>query len=185
MSGSKQETLSKLSAAASKRLGIPDTLQFLSPWPFGGMNQTDARTALEDTEFFWLENFFRIGKGRLRTLWDHGAPLYTAPTPRKIVYFSWYNIGSIYYVAVFLDDGTAVQVRQSDGAITPIGSVAGTFYQGGQLPLAVQSGAQYLLICNNNTPNDYWIWDGTVLYQAGSIAPIGLAALTSGGSGYT
>lgn len=184
MSGT-AETLAKLSSAAAKRLGIPADVNFYSPFPFAGMNQQDARTALEDQEFFWVENFILTGKASLRTLWDKGPTLYTATTSRRIVWFAWYNLGPVYYVAVFLDDGTAVQVRQSDGAITTISNVPGTFYRGGQLPFAIQSGAQYLLICNNNTTNDYWIWDGTVLFQSGSIGPTVIGTLTSGGSGYT
>src|ERR1700722_4189193 len=185
MSGSRSEALGKLSAAASKQLGLPPGLNFASPWPFAGMNQQDARTALEDQEFFWIENYLLTGKASLRTLWDQGPALYTAPAGKTIVYFSWFNIGTTYYVAVFLSDGTAVQVQQSNGAITTISATPGTFYAGGQLPFGCQSGAQYLLISNNLTPNDYWIWDGTILYQAGSIAPVNNSTITSGGAGYT
>jgi hypothetical protein len=184
MSASTQ-AIQKLSAAASKQLGIPDGVNFFSPFPFAGMNQQDARTALEDQEFFWIENFLLTGKASFRTLWDKGAALYVSPQNLTIVYFSWFNIGPVYYVAVFLSDGTAVQVQQSNGAVTTISSSPGTFYNGGQLPFGCQSGAQYLLICNNLTPNDYWIWDGSVLYQSGSIAPTGIDTITDGGSGYT
>jgi hypothetical protein len=177
--------LAKLSAAASKRLGIPDTVEFWSMFPFGGMNQQDARTALQDSETFWCENFLLTGRASLRTLWDKGAPLYTAPTGKTIVYFAWFNLGPVYYVAIFLSDGTAVQVQQSNAAVTVISATPGTFYIGGQLPFAVQSGAQYLLICNNITPNAYWIWDGTILYQTGSVAPYQLGDITNSGSGYS
>ena len=178
--------LSKLSAAASKGLGIPPDVSFWSCFPLnGGMNQQDARTALQDSEFYWLENFISLGRAQLRTLWDKGAPLYTAPGSLEIVYFSWYNLGPTYYVAIFLSDGTAVQVQQSNAAVTVISSVPSTFYTGGQLPFAVQSGAQYLLICNNITPNAYWIWDGTILYQTGSVAPYQIGDITNAGSGYS
>ena len=184
MSGS-TETLQKLSAAASKRLGIPEDVQFYSPWPFSGMNRQNSRTALEDQEFSWIENFLLTGKASFRTLWDIGTSLYTAPQGKTVIWFAWFNIGPTYYVAIFLNDGTAVQVQQSNGAVTAISSMPGTFYNGGQLPFACQSGAQYLLICNNLTPNDYWIWDGTTLYQAGTIGPAGVGTIIDGGSGYT
>jgi hypothetical protein len=177
--------LSKLSQSASKRLGLPDDVSFYAPFPFSGMNQQDARTALQDTEFFWIENYLLTGNASLRTLWDIGAPLYTSPSGKTIVYFSWYNIGSTYYVAVFLSDGTAVQVQQTTGTVTTISNSPGMFYSGGQLPFAVQSGAQYLLICNNLTPNDYWIWDGSVLYSAGTIGPYQIGAITDSGENYT
>lgn len=187
MSGARNEALGKLSAAASKALGLPPDLQFYSPFSFAGLNQQDSRTAIEDQEFFWLENYLPTGKAALRTLWDRGTTLYSAPTGKKIVWFCWYNIGITYYVAIFHDDGTAVQVQQSNGAVTTISNTPNTFYNPAtpQLPFACQSGAQYLLISNNNTQNDYWIWDGKVLYSAGSIAPTNVNTLTSGGSGYT
>jgi hypothetical protein len=48
-------------------------------------------------------------------------------------------------------------------AQTTIGP-AGTFYNEttGYLPYARQWGSIYLLICNRNTTNDYWAWDGTL-----------------------
>ena len=178
--------LSKLSAAASKGLGIPPDVSFWSCFPLnGGMNQQDARTALQDSEFYWLENFISLGRANMRTLWDKGVPLYTAPGSLEIVYFAWFNLGPTDYVAIFLSDGTAVQVQQSNAAVTVISSVPSTFYTGGQLPFAVQSGAQYLLICNNTTPNAYWIWDGTILYQTGSVAPYQIGDITNAGSGYS
>jgi hypothetical protein len=179
------QSLTKLSAVASKELGLPPGLKFASPWPFAGMNQQDARTAIDDKEFFWVENYLLTGNASLRTLWDIGQELYTSPAGKTIVYFAWYNIGPTYYVAVFLSDGTAVQVQQSNGAVTTISSAPNTFYSGGQLPFAVQSGAQYLLICNNITPNSYWIWDGSVLYSAGTIGPYQIGDLTDSGTGYS
>ena len=115
--------LSKLSAAASKGLGIPPDVSFWSCFPLnGGMNQQDARTALQDSEFYWLENFLATGRASLRTLWDKGTPLYTATGGKTIVYFSWYNLGPVYYVAIFLSDGSAV-IGETDrirgGVVTP------------------------------------------------------------------
>jgi hypothetical protein len=179
------QKLTKLSAAAAKGLGIPPDVQFFSPWPFAGMNQQDARTALQDQEFFWIENLFLTGNASLRSLWDIGTALYTAPVGKTIVYFAWYNLGTTYYVSVFLSDGTAVQVQQTNGAVTTISATPGTFYTGGQLPFAVQSGAQYLLICNNITPNAYWIWDGAILYGTGTIGPYQIGAITDSGTGYS
>jgi hypothetical protein len=49
-------------------------------------------------------------------------------------------------------------------ATTTIGP-AGTFYDSGTgyLPYCKQWGSIYLPICNRNTTNDYWAWDGTLL----------------------
>lgn len=174
-----------MSAATEKRLGLPDNAKFYSAFPFGGMDQQSARTALKDQDFFWQENFILTGPASLRTLWDRGTALYTAPAGKTIVYFAWFNVGATQYAAVILSDGTAVQVAQTNGAVTTMSAAPNTFYRGGQLPFAQQSGSQYLLICNNNTNNDYWIWDGAILYATGTIGPYQIGQLTSGGAGYT
>lgn len=179
------EGIAKLAGAEQKRLGMPEDLHWYSAAPFGTMNQQDSRTRLEDTEFFWVENFLLTGKAKLRTLWDQGAALYTAPTGNRIVYFSWFNINDKVAVAVFLADGSAYSVDFPSGTATLIGGTPGLFYTGGQLPFAVQSGDRFLLIANNNTPNDYWVWDGTLLYAAGQLGPYQTGDITDAGSGYT
>ena len=154
----------------------------------GGMNFSASRTALDDKDFWWVENLFRTGDGKYRALWDAGASIYTAPVGNTVIYWFFFNIGANYYFAIFLNDGTAVQVNWPDGSNErPISGVPNTFYKAstGQLPACQKSGGQYLLISNNNTPNDYWIWDGYSLYTAGTIAPTEIGSLTSGGSGYT
>ena len=182
--GPDQRPTGQISQAAQAALGFPPNFQRASPFPFAGMNQTDDRSGLQDQEFYWIENLFKTGQGRLRALWDVGTPLYTVSAGRSIVAFFWFNIGPINYCAVFLDNGTAVQVQESSGAITTISAVPNTFYVGGgSLPACCATGGQYLLIGNNNTANDYWIWDGAALYGAGTIAPV--IVITDGGSGYT
>jgi len=172
------------SGAVQNATGLPVGFTRATPFPFAGINQTDARLALQDQEFYWIENLLRIGNGSLRALWDIGPSLYAAPTGKTIVYDYFFNIGPVNYVAVFLSDGTAYQVAQSTGAVTTILATAGTFYvANGMLPSCSGYGGQYLLIGNNNTANDYWIWDGTVLYSAGSIGPN--PTITAPGSGYT
>ena len=186
MSGANpQQALGQLSAAAQKTLGLPPEIKFASAFPFAGMNQQASRTAMDDKEFYWVENFLLLGPAKYRTLWDIGPALYTAPAGKTIVWTSWFNIGAIQYAAVFLSDGTAVQVAQSNGAVTQISSVTGGFYSGGQLPFAQQAGNQFLLICSNINQNAYWIWDGTLLYSVGSIGPYQSAQLLDGGSGYS
>lgn len=181
---SSPEVYAKLSAKESAKLGLPDGWKTFTPFPFGGMDQQSSRVALKDNEYFWRENFVRIGDGNMRTLWDKGVPLYTAQFPLTIASFFFYNIGSTNYAAVFLSDGTGIQVNSSTGAQIVMSSVPGTFYQSGfPFPAVSQWGTLYLLIANRMTPDDYWIWDGAVLYQAGSLGPG--VMLTSGGSGYS
>jgi hypothetical protein len=165
----------EISAKAGQALGLPPGFKVHSPFPFKGMNLHDAPHAIEDQEFTWIENFVRLGNGSFRSLWDKGSPTYTAPNGVTIVYFSFYTLATSYYCAIFLSDGSAVQLDMTSLATTPIGP-AGTFYDpvSGYLPYCKQWGSIYLLICNRNTENDYWAWDGTLLYGAGTAAPQGV-----------
>ncbi len=163
--------------------GAPPGLQLYSVFPFAGLNLSSGRTGLRDQECFDVQNWVKIGDGNLRTLWDHGPSIYTATGGKTIVNAFFYNIATTQYAVVFLSDGTAVQINLATQATTTISATSDEFYNGGNLPGCVQWGSQYLLIGNNHTQNAYWIWDGSLLYGAGTIAP--LITITYGGSGYT
>ena len=182
MSGSRSDVISQLSQRLQNSLGVPEGLRVASPYPFAGINREASTIAMPDQEFAWVENFLRTGDGKLQALYDHGTALYTA-SGKTIICCAGFNIASSYYHAVFFSDGTAVQVNQDTGATTTISSVGGTFTNSAtRLPATCPSGGQYLLISNNHSPNAYWIWDGAVLYQAGTLGPV--VALTNSGSGY-
>lgn len=154
---------------------------------FGTLNTKAKRTSIDDNEFAWLENMMPIGDGNLRALYDNGASIYTPTGGRTILLSFPYNLAAISYWAVFLDNGTAVQVRQSDGATTTISSVANTFRcTTGNTPGCAQWGSKYLLIvCDDSvrgSTNGYFIWDGTSLFGAGSLQP--QAVITNAGAGY-
>ena len=171
----------EISAKAGQALGLPPGFKVYSPFPFKGMNWQDAPHAMDDHEFYWIENFVRLGNGNLRTLGDKGSPVYTSPAGTNIIYFEFYTLGTSYYCAIFLSDGSAVQLNMNTFAQTQIGPV-GTFYNSntGYKPFAKQWGSIYLLICNRNTSNDYWAWDGSLLYAAGTAAPQGVNLLSAG-----
>ena len=164
-----------------------------------GINTQVPRESIEDDEFSWLENIQPIGEGNRRTLYDKGTAIYTATGGLTIVYACMYNLGTTSgttYAGIFLSDGSAVQVLTvSPFTVTQIGPAA-TFYPtltllGTPLPAACQYGQQYLII--TSTPvvasgtstigNGYWIWDGALLYGAGTLAPI--VTVTTGGAGYS
>lgn len=174
-----------LSSKAQESLGMIPGSAFYSPFPFSGMNVESSGIALDDKEFRLLENFFRVGDGKIRTAWDIGAPLYTASAGKIIIHFYAYNIGPTNYFAIFLNDGTGYQVNAASGAVTTISSAPNLFYlsSSGFVPATGQWGTLYLLISNRNTPNDYWIWDGTTLYQSGTLAP-GLIEILATGTNY-
>lgn len=174
---------SELSNKQQAALGLPEGFKLYGPFPFGGMNQQASRQGMEENEFFLLENFIKIGDGKLRTVWDKGTEVYTVPFGKTIVYFYFFNIGETDYVAVFLNDGTAQQYNFSTAVVTDISTLANTFYDGGQLPVCGQWGTKYLLIANNITRNSYWIWDNDTLFSSGGLAP--QVDITNSGSGYT
>lgn len=172
----------KLSAKAQEALGLPAGYKTYSPFPFGGMNQQASRVAIDDQEFYWLENMMRIGSARLRTTPDKGPARFSSS--KTIIEGFSYNLGGVSYHALFFSDGTAVQLNPVTTVTTPISNIVGTFYQtGAPLPAKTYSGHQYLVIANNFGPNNYWLWDGAILYTAGGVSPI--VTVTDGGSGYT
>ena len=85
--------------------------KFFTLEKFGSLNTKNQRPSIQDNEFSWIENMMPIGDGNLRTMWSNGPAIYTAPGGLTIIYMYFYNIGSTTYCAVFLNDGTAVQVN--------------------------------------------------------------------------
>lgn len=177
----------KLMREEQKAFGIQPGFHEMKMTPFGGMNQmSSSRLDGKDNESWWQENLIKTGEGCLRSLWDQGSPLYTAPGGKTIIYYFFFNIGATNYVAIFLSDGTAIQVNTATAASTTISATANTFYNSGvstQIPVCGQWGSTYLLIANNFNQNAYWVWDGALLYTAGSLSP--LITITDGGANYT
>lgn len=171
----------QMSARAQQQLGLPEGFKAYSPFPFAGVNTNASPIAIDDSEFVYVENFVRLGDGRLRALYDAGAATYSAPTGQSVVYYSFFTLASNYYCAIFLSDGSAVQLDMNTLAQTSIGP-AGTFYKTstGKVPYAKQWGTTYLLISNSNTVNDYWAWDGLNLYGPGTAAIDGVNLLSPG-----
>lgn len=175
--------MADLGAKAQSTLGLTPGTRFFSCYPFAGMNTQDTPPTIDDREFVLNENWFHLGNGNLRTAWDVGASIYTAPAGRTIVSFYYFSMEADNFQVVFLDDGTAVQVNTANRAQTILGT---GFYRSanGQLPAATQWGSSYLLIANRNTANDFWAWDGSLLYTAGTAAPNGVV-INANGNNYT
>lgn len=150
---------------------------------FGSLDTKSSRPAVDPKNFPWIQNWMPIGPGNMRTLYSNDAALYTVTGKTIICHFP-YNIGAARYIAVFLSDGSAVQVRVSDGALTTIGA-AGTFWAGGtaSLPAVAQYQAKYLVITSTITIDAYFVWDGAHLFKSGTLAPV--VTLLNSGSGYT
>ena len=159
--------------------GFPPEGQFFTLTDFGSLNTKSPRMSIDDNEFAWIENFFPIGKGNLRTLPGAGAAKYTAVGGRTIVCMFYYNIGTTPYGLVILDNGTAIQFNTSTGATTTITATPSTFYNGGSLPGFAQYGSSGILIVASVTSNGYYAWDGTTLTSPGGTAPTWLSGLAA------
>lgn len=146
-----------------------------------GLNTDPGRAGVGQEQAYWIDGFFPVAPRKLRTLPDVGTALYTAATGRTVEFFAFYNIGTTPYIAVFLDNGSVVQVNvntQVQTTILPAGTIIN--------PVVTnvgwtQWGNQYFIIVANQT-NGYWIWDGNILYESGTLGP--LVTLTSPGAGY-
>jgi hypothetical protein len=149
---------------------------------FLGINTTTTRSGVPDQQMYWCDGFIPLSPRNLRILPGIGSALFTAGGGLTVVCFYFYNIGSTPYAVVFLSDGSVVQVQTPSGPTTtilPAGSILAPSIT--NMGIA-QYGSQYLLIVANQA-NGYWIWDGSLTYTGGSLAP--LVTLTNVGSGYT
>lgn len=165
--------------AAPTSDGLPPDLKLYTPFPFKGLQANAAVTAIDDASFAWIENMVRHADGQLILgLSNDPGQLYTAAAGRTIVAFPNYQIDGTPYLAVFLDDGSAAQIRISDGAGTEIGS-AGTFDVTTPPAISVFAG-KYLLIA---TSTAYYSWNGGDLFGPGTLAP--QVIVTNGGDNYT
>lgn len=151
---------------------------------FGSIDTKSKRPAIAPKDFYWIENWMPIGPGNMRTLWgEEATPIYTTSNPRTIIHYDFYNIASTRYCAVFLDDGTAVQVNTATLATTTISASANKFYTaGGTQPATCQYQSKYLSIASQVAADAYWVWDGASLFGPGTLAPD--VTLTNSGLSY-
>jgi hypothetical protein len=91
----------------------------LVQWPEGGINQSTRRSTIGDVDCWWLENFFPLADGELRTAWGPSAPIYTAPPGLSIlrIFLATLN-GTDVYCYNFMSDGTIRAVNVATGAVT-------------------------------------------------------------------
>lgn len=95
-----------------------------------------------------------------------------------------FNINSTLYLALFYADGGASFLKKIGTVFVPVAvAQPSTFAVQGLAtnnPIGRQWGNKYFLII---ATNGYWIFDGTLLYTAGTVSPT--ITITNVGSGYT
>ncbi len=148
---------------------------------FQGIMTQVPRVGVPNERLAWCDGFMPITKRNLRTLPGKGALLYTASGILTIAFFAFFDVGAVNYAVVFLSDGSVVQVKVSNGATTTV-LPAGTILNPSIPNVGIDQYNNVYLIIVANQPNGYWLWDGALLYQAGTLGPI--VTLTSVGAGY-
>lgn len=148
---------------------------------FGGINTSTTRAGVPDQQCYWIDGFMPVAPRNLRTLPGAGAQLRPAFNS-TILFFGFYNISVAPYAVYFMSDGSVQTVNTTGTPVTtqilPPATIINPSITGVGFS---QWGQQYLLIVANQT-NGYWIWDGTLVYEAGSLSPI--VTLTNPGLGY-
>jgi len=148
---------------------------------FTTVNTKANRTAIQETEFSWLENAMPIGYSNLKITGQRSAVTDNASNAvvfsANVTYLSSVNIGLNDYVVAFKDDGSAQGFNLQSKQLVTIGN-AGKFSNAG---IAIsQWKNQDMLIIDPN--KGYYVWDGNNTIFVGSVGQI---ALISGGSAYT
>jgi hypothetical protein len=164
---------------------IPPDLKPLVFEDFAGLNTKPSRNGIKDEEMFWCDGWMPLGKKNLRTLPDVGASIYTSASGIKIVWFAWGNIGNTPYCIVARSDGSVVAVNGLTFAVTPLlpAATLSNFILTNISQLGItQWGNKYIILVAGET-NGFWIWDGTNVFQNGTLGPD--VTLFSSGNGYT
>ncbi len=148
---------------------------------FMGINTSTTRVGVDEKQLYWCSGYFPIAPYQLRTIPDIGPILWT-PLTSTIVFYGFANLSSVPVAIVFLADGSIWQVETDNGAVTNIAGT-NTIQNPSVLTTGMsQWGSQYILIVNKQA-NGYFVWDGTFLYQAGTLKPG--VTITNAGTNYT
>jgi hypothetical protein len=119
-----------------------------------GINLTDARTDIEDTELFWLENGISIGKGVIQILNGPGDAI--ATLSQGIASMFGFTLNGVAIVMVVGSDGSLTQVTVPGGVQTVIGGGAGTVSTSARM--TIWQGTTILI---EDPTFGYSSWDGT------------------------
>jgi hypothetical protein len=159
--------------------GIPSNFVPIIWEEFSTLNTKPLRPAIGRDEAYVLDGWMPLGPSNARILPGTGQILWSA-SGVNVVWFQFYNIYDTEYLVVLTSDGALTQVNVATGGTTAIGG-AGTITNPSTIMGFSQWGSQYLILSKDQN-NGYWLWDGTLLYTAGTIAP--LVNIDSGGMNY-
>jgi hypothetical protein len=145
---------------------------------FKGVNTKANRTAIDETEFAWLENAMPVGYANLRIIpAPTTLPVTAANTITQV--FSC-NLNNKDYVLAFEADGRCEYLDVTNFASLTKGNVAaaGTFSNAG-VNIAQWKNSNVII---GDPTNGLYSWDGANLVSVGAVGTI---ALKNKGTGYT
>lgn len=148
---------------------------------FKGVNTKANRTAIDQTEFAWIENAQPIGFANIKiinnrsTVVDSGNTAVTFAANVSNLFSC--SINNKDYILAFENDGRCEFFNITD-AVKGNVAVTGTFSAAG-VEVGQWKDERALIL---DPSNGYYTWDGTNLIAVGSIGSI---AVIAGGSGYT
>lgn len=148
---------------------------------FGGIDTQSSRPAINDKQCAIIDGFFPEGDSNLRTLPGVGDAVYST-TASTIVKFGFLNIGATPYGVVFLANGAIEAFNTSTGGIISI-AAAGTITNPGVNTIGLTQWANKYAVITADQGNGFWLWDGTSLFQPGTLGPD--INLNNTGTGYT
>jgi len=143
---------------------------------FKGVNTKANRTAIDDSEFSWLENAMPIGYGNIKitpTYSNVGSVTFS----NTVTFYCSANIGLIDYLVAFQANGSAEFVRLDTNVRGTIAS-SGTFSASG-VNISQWKNDRVLIA---DPAKGYFTWDGIDLIFIGAIGQVGIV---QAGSGYT
>ena len=148
---------------------------------FRGLNTKANRTAIDESEFSWIENAQPIGYGNIKIIptnsnvVDSGAN--TVVFANTVTHLSSVNIGLNDYVVAFMQNGSAQFFNITTDTFGNIAS-PGTFSASG-IQITQWNNERMLIL---DPTKGYFNWDGNNVVTIGSV---GLIGIVNQGTGYT
>ena len=119
-----------------------------------GVNLTDARTRIQDTELFWLENAIPVGKGVLQILNGPGEAI--ATFSQGVATTTGFTLNGVAIQMVVGQNGSLTQLTTPGGVQTMVGGGAGTVSTSARM--TIWQGTTILII---DPVAGFSSWDGT------------------------
>ena len=148
---------------------------------FRGLNTKANRTAIQEDEFYWIENAQPIGYANLKIVPNSNVTVDSGGNAvvfgNTVSYFSSVNIGVNDYVVAFQQNGAAQYFNVTTDTFGNI-AAAGTFSSTG-INVTQWNNERMLIL---DPSKGYSSWDGNNVVTIGAV---GLIGITNGGSGFT